>query len=124
MKTIKITYWISTGLVSLLYAFDAFMFLSQNPRMVGSLQSLGYPAYLLSMLGVAKSLAAIGIVVPKMPRLKEWVYAGIYINMIGAIWSHAAMGQTDQILPGAIVIVFVTVSYITYRKLQPTNITA
>jgi uncharacterized membrane protein YphA (DoxX/SURF4 family) len=124
MKTVKITYWITTGLIALLYAFDAFMFLSANPMMVASMQSLGYPAYLLTMLGVAKLLAVVGLLLPRFPRLREWTYAGLYINMIGAIWSHAAMGQMDKLAPVSVILVIVTVSYITYRKLQPATLPA
>ncbi len=118
MKGIKITYWITTGLIALLYAFDTFMFFSGKKEVVDSMHSLGYPTYLLAMLGTAKLLAFIGILLPGMPRLKEWVYAGIAINMVGAIWSHAAMGQMDKVLPVTLILVIAMVSYFTMHKLR------
>jgi len=124
MKAIKITYWVTTGLIALLYAFDTFLFFSGKKEVVESMQSLGYPTYLLAMLGTAKLLACIGILIPKMPHLKEWVYAGIVINMIGAIWSHAAMGQMDKVMPVSIILIIVAISYFTYRKLQPASLPA
>jgi uncharacterized membrane protein YphA (DoxX/SURF4 family) len=58
------------------------------PEIVGLMTSLGYPTYLLTLLGVAKLLAVIAIFAPKFPRLKEWAYAGVAFNMIGASYSH------------------------------------
>jgi hypothetical protein len=52
---------------------------------------LAYPPYMLAVLGTAKILGAIALVVPKFPRLKEWAYAGFVFDLIGAIWSHLAM---------------------------------
>jgi uncharacterized membrane protein YphA (DoxX/SURF4 family) len=50
---------------------------------------LGYPVYVLTILGFWKVLGAIAIVVPAFPRVKEWAYAGIFFNMTGAAASHA-----------------------------------
>lgn len=52
---------------------------------------LGYPAYLATIMGVAKIIPAGVVLAPRLPRLKEWTYAGIMINMIGAGASHVAM---------------------------------
>jgi uncharacterized membrane protein YphA (DoxX/SURF4 family) len=48
---------------------------------------LGYPLYFIYIIGIAKMLGAIAIVVPHFPRLKEWAYAGIVFNMTGAFVS-------------------------------------
>jgi DoxX-like protein len=65
------------------------------------LLDLGYPAYLASILGVAKLLATAVILAPRLPRLKEWAYAGIVINMVGAAASHLAVrdGLDNLIAP-------------------------
>jgi hypothetical protein len=55
---------------------------------------LGYPSYLATILGIAKLLAAVILLAPGLPRLKEWAYAGIMINMIGAAASNAATHQS------------------------------
>jgi len=57
------------------------------------LQHLGYPVYLLKILGWWKPLGAIALLVPRFPRLKEWAYAGIFFNMTGAAASHIARGD-------------------------------
>ena len=55
---------------------------------------LGYPSYLATILGTAKILAALALLAPGLPRLKEWAYAGVMINMTGAIASQVAMHQS------------------------------
>lgn len=54
---------------------------------------LGYPAYLLPFLGVAKVLAVIAILVPGFARLKEWAYAGVVFDLAGALYSHLNVGD-------------------------------
>src|SRR5690606_35522975 len=54
---------------------------------------LGYPQYIIPFLGIAKVLAAIALVVPMFPRLKEWAYAGIVFDLAGAIYSSLAKGD-------------------------------
>jgi hypothetical protein len=61
---------------------------------------LGYPGYLATILGTAKILAAIVLLAPRLPRLKEWAYAGIVINMTGAAASQIAMHRPVDNLVG------------------------
>jgi uncharacterized membrane protein YphA (DoxX/SURF4 family) len=66
---------------------------------------LGYPAYLATILGIAKLLAAVVLLVPGLPRLKEWAYAGVLINMVGAIASYVGVHQpaAGSLLPPAFI---------------------
>jgi uncharacterized membrane protein YphA (DoxX/SURF4 family) len=54
---------------------------------------LGYPPYFATILGAAKLLAVAILLAPGLPRLKEWAYAGILINMTGAAASYVANGS-------------------------------
>lgn len=89
-KVRKIAYWITTGIVGAGLGVLGVINLMAPPDLVDMLASLGYPAYLSGILGVAKLLAAIAILAPGFPRLKEWAYAGVTFDLIGAAWSHAA----------------------------------
>jgi uncharacterized membrane protein YphA (DoxX/SURF4 family) len=61
---------------------------------------LGYPLYLLTILGIAKVLAVIGLVTPRARRVKEWAYAGVFFVYAGAASSHYAVGDhADRIGP-------------------------
>jgi uncharacterized membrane protein YphA (DoxX/SURF4 family) len=55
---------------------------------------IGYPPYVLTILGFWKVLGAIALLVPRFPRLKEWAYAGTFFELTGAIASHAASGSS------------------------------
>jgi len=65
---------------------------------------LGYPAYLLIILGAWKVAGAVAILIPRFPRLKEWAYAGAFFSYTGALASHLAVG--DGIDKWAVLIVF------------------
>ncbi len=73
---------------------------------------LGYPAYLLTILGVWKMLGTVAVLIPKFPLLKEWAYAGFFFIMTGAVVSHIAAGdQTVEIFPALLLIVLTVVSW-------------
>jgi uncharacterized membrane protein YphA (DoxX/SURF4 family) len=59
------------------------------------LAHLGYPVYLLTILGVWKLLGAIALLVPRFPRLKEWAYAGSFFVYMGAVASGMVRGYDD-----------------------------
>jgi DoxX-like family len=54
---------------------------------------LGYPSYLMTILGVWYTLAGLALVAPRLPRLKEWAYAGLLFNYTGAAVSHLIVGD-------------------------------
>ncbi len=59
------------------------------------LAHLGYPVYLLTILGVWKLLGAVALLVPRFPRLKEWAYAGSFFVYMGAAVSGMVRGSED-----------------------------
>jgi hypothetical protein len=110
MKTKSVTYWIATLLLSAFMAFVAFSYLSQEATMMSAFASLGYPSYFPVFLGVAKILGVIALLVPGLPRMKEWAYAGFTFTFIGAMWSHLAMNQYSAVLMPAASLVVLTIS--------------
>ncbi|HKP58594.1 MAG TPA: DoxX family protein [Polyangiales bacterium] len=84
--------------------------LAHVPHVVDDMAHLGYPSYFMTVLGTWKVLGAIGIVVPRFPRLKEWSYAGMMFDLTGAASSRAAMGDgaVMVLVPLAIAAVVVT----------------
>ncbi len=78
---------------------------------------LGYPLYIIPFLGVAKILGVIAILIPGFPRIKEWAYAGLAFDLIGATYSVIALGDpgygwTFMFLP----LIFLIGSYVFYHK--------
>jgi hypothetical protein len=49
---------------------------------------LGYPLYMMTILGFWKVLAAVALAVPGFPRLRDWAYAGTFFEITGALASH------------------------------------
>lgn len=92
-KRNNVIYWLSTALLAFAFAAGGYADLVAGPDMVAGMTHLGYPLYFLTILGTWKVLGAIAIVVPKMPRLKEWAYAGMVFDLTGAAASHLASGD-------------------------------
>lgn len=115
MKRNKIIYWIatiwlalgmiSTGMVQLLKA-------KAGAGGADSLAHLGYPGYVLTILGIWKVLGVIAVLVPKFPVVKEWAYAGFFFVMSGAIFSHLAAGNAiAEIFPALLLLVLTVISW-------------
>ncbi len=100
-KTRTIAYWLITGLIALGITGSGIGNLVAPPELVAAYEKLGYPLYVMVLLGVAKLLAAIAMLAPRFPRLKEWAYAGIAFDMIGAFYSHVMVGDpiNETIMP-------------------------
>ena len=90
-----IGYWAVTALIAFELVYGAlwdFNVLNQG-YVYTVLKHLGYPLYLAGMLGACKLAAAVVILTPGLPRLKEWAYAGVVILFAGAWVSHLAVGD-------------------------------
>ena len=88
-----IAYWITTLLGPASFVIGGILFLSRAEQPLTQLAHLGYPPYLLYILGIWKILGAIVVVVPGLPLLKEWAYAGFFFELTGAAASHALAGD-------------------------------
>ena len=116
-KATNILYWITTGFISVMFLFSAYMYLSQNPELMKGFAMMGYPAYFVTILGTAKLLGALAIVNPWSAKLREWAYAGFTFNLIGATWTHIATG-TPFISPLVFLLVLAASYYFHTRRQQ------
>ena len=67
--------------------------LAQLQGKIEGMQALGYPLYMMAILGTWKVLGSITLLAPRFPRLKEWAYAGMFFNMTGAAVSHLVVAD-------------------------------
>src|SRR5262249_10424442 len=93
-----VAYWVATGIIVAEFAFGGIIDLLQTPPFFPILLRLGYPGYFSGILGVWKVLGATVVFVPRLPRLKEWAYAGMFFTMIGAALSHLAAHDSAVML--------------------------
>jgi hypothetical protein len=118
MKKTKIVYWIFTGLMTASLGIGSIFDAISAPEAVAHVTRIGYPAYIVPFLGYAKLLGIIAILVPGYARIKEWAYAGLMIDLVGASYSHLAFGDGPE--GWAFMIIFMVIvmgSYVYRHKL-------
>lgn len=118
MKPLKIIYWVATILVAFMMGMGGFMDITHNPQVAEGMRHLGYPGYFMTILGLAKLLALIALLVPGFRGIKEWAYAGIVFDLTGAVWSHNAVGDHAGSVNAVVTLALTIVSYTAYRRLQ------
>jgi uncharacterized membrane protein YphA (DoxX/SURF4 family) len=112
MKGKIIGYWITTGLVALAFGPGGVMDFMAGPEVAAIMSHLGYPLYMARILGVFKILGTVAVLAPGMARIKEWAYAGIAIDLIGAAASHWAVGDGPKdVLPPLVLLVVTAASW-------------
>ena len=122
MKKINIFYWIFTGLLIPTLGIGSLFDLMGSPKSVEIITSLGYPAYLSPFLGLSRILALIVIFVPKFLRLKEWAYAGLVIDVVGAIYSLLMVHNSIvYVIFPVIILGFIFASYFLWHKRRIQN---
>ena len=105
----SIAYWVTTGLLVFCMTGGIFELLGVKTTVDG-ITRLGYPAYLIPALGLGKVLAILAILWPGLPQLKEWAYAGIFFNMMGAFVSHVALRDPTWIIAVTLTIAGITLA--------------
>ena len=88
-----IAYWITTAALMFVMLSGGFGELTLQWGTIETHTVLGYPLYLLNIIGIWKMLGALIFAVPGVPRLKEWAYAGMFFDITGAFLSHAMVGD-------------------------------
>jgi len=94
-KRTNLLFWVFTGLFSAFVLTGAIPNVMSAPEWVAVFEQLGYPLYMLPVIGAAKLLGIIALLVPGYPRIKEWAYAGFFFDLSGAVYSGLAVGGFD-----------------------------
>lgn len=119
MKRTKIIYWIITGLFLAFMAFSAIPDLLLTQQAHDFMIKLGYSDTVTRFLGLAKLLGIIAILIPGFPRIKEWAYAGLFFDLLGAAVSMAGMPDGMQgVLFIIMPIAFLFLSYYFYHRIR------
>jgi hypothetical protein len=120
----KVTYWVTTGLLAGLSVFAAFAYLSGSAQAVEGFAHVGYPQQLRIILGIAKLLGAITLVVPGLVKLKEWAYAGFTFAWISAFVAHYLAKDGPKAFMPLVMLLLLGISYVTRpaSRRWPTNV--
>lgn len=105
-------YWIATGLFCLAMTAGGVMNLMHFEVQKESIEKLGYPEYLMTILGTAKLLGVFALLIPGMQLLKEWAYAGFTFDLLGASASHAFVA--DSLMETALPLIILGIAAISY----------
>ena len=117
MKTNKIIFYASTGLLSALMLFSASMYVFNHEEIIKVFTSFGFPTYIIYPLAFAKIMGLIALWFFQKKRIVEWAYAGFLFNFVLAFFAHYMIGDGEQM--GAVVaLVLLIVSYIFSKKVN------
>jgi hypothetical protein len=108
-----LTYWGATGLITIVPLLAAFAYLTAAPQAVENFRHVGYPQQLRVLLGIAKLSGAIVLLLPRLPLLKEWVYAGFTFMWIAATVAHYLAGDGALVAAPVTLLLVLAVSYVT-----------
>ncbi|GAB4417188.1 MAG: DoxX family protein [Bacteroidia bacterium] len=109
-RTRNIAYWVSTLWLALGMTATGIVQLIGAAEETAQMARLGYPAYLLTLLGIWKILGVAAMLLPRFPLVKEWAHAGFFFAMSGAVVSHLAVGDLAIFGP-ALLLVLTAVSW-------------
>jgi hypothetical protein len=107
----KIAYWGSTVILSVMLLMSL-SYLTGSEQVVSGFAKAGYPQHLRIVLGIAKPLAAIVLLLPALALLKEWAYAGVTFALVMAFISSYSLGEKTWPLP-LVLLALLVVSYVT-----------
>ena len=108
----KIIYWIATIWLSLGMVSTGIVQIIPLEEEATKMKALGYPMYFLTIIGVWKILGSIAILLPKLPLVKEWAYAGFFFVMSGAIFTHIAAGdKASESFGPSLLLVLIAISW-------------
>ena len=119
-RATQIAAMVTTGVVAFMWVYFGRLYLIHDPgewRIAN--QQLGYPLYIIPFVGVTHILGSVGLLIPNMPRLTEWVYAGLMFTLLLAFYSQLnGRGSTWDKFDPILVMAFVFASYVLRRRMR------
>ncbi len=117
-KTEKIIFWSGTIFMSLWFGASGFFELTKNPIVWGITQQLGYPPHFIYILGVFKLSGVIVLLIPnRFLRLKEWVFAGMFFDIIFAFFSKIAVLGFPATIDAIVAFTVLSITYFMFRRI-------
>lgn len=119
-KATKVIYWSGAVFMSIWFGLSGFCELTKNPLVWDLTVKLGYPPHFIYILGVAKLSGVVVLLVPnKLLRLKEWVFAGIFFDILFAFFSKIVVLGFGATIDAIIAFTVINITYQMFRRLYP-----
>jgi uncharacterized membrane protein YphA (DoxX/SURF4 family) len=115
----NVVLWVLQVLLALAFLAHGLMFLFPPANLLAVMNATIPPAFRL-FLGAAEVLAAIGLTLPGVTRIKPWLVpsaaTGLMIVMIGAVILHLKRGEVSSaITTGILFVLLAVVAYMRWR---------
>lgn len=117
MKTTKLIYYVSTGLLTLLMLFSVSQYFINHEEISKAFESFGYPTYIIYPYGTIKLIGIAVIWFVSNKAIKEWAYSGFFFAFILAFFAHYMIGDGDQ-MGAVIAMLLLLTSYFTSKKIN------
>jgi len=114
--------WLTTGLFTAAMAISGIAYVTGAGAVLDGIRQLGYPDYFLRLLGVAKLLGVVGLLVPRLPRVREWAYAGFTFDLVAAVASHVLTGTASHAPAAMIALALMSASYVLRRRTMSSGV--
>lgn len=112
MNKRTVGYWLSTVLFCVALGAGGVANLLRAEPQRAIIEDLGYPVFLMTIIGTFKILGVIALLAPSFPRVKEWAYAGFTFDLLGAAASHGLAGHAvASMAPPLVLLSLMAVSY-------------
>lgn len=117
MKQQQRLYWVITGLMAAFMGLGAIVDVLKLPEAIALIQHLRFPEYFVRFIGVLKILGVAAILGPVPLRLKEWAYAGLVFDTLGAVFAHISSGDgASGFAPALVAFVLVMAFYFLFLR--------
>lgn len=117
--TALVVYWVVTCLLGVALVGMGVSNFVQPGTMSEDIAMSGYPPHFFKFLGVCQVLAGVVVLAPRLARLKEWAYAGVFINLIAASHYHVVAG--DDAVRIAVPLVIFSIAAVSYWLRPPSR---
>ena len=118
-KTIQVVYWVITSLFAAMLLMGGITELMQVEEGQQIIRHLGYPIHVMPLLGLGKTLAAVALLQRRFRTIKEWAYAGVTFNLIGACTARASAGDSTMLILSPLLFLAVMfVSYFLWKRVE------
>lgn len=117
MKTNKIIFGISLSVFAVAIIGAVLTSILNYDTVALTFKALGYPVYLIHLLGTAQIIGLVLIVLNKDKLLLEWVYAGFFMNFILGCIAHLAVNSGNG-ASAVVCLVILLVTYVQAKKIR------